>query len=123
MGLLKRAIMDDILFPDEGEPIEEEEVHFQRASMASAPSSEGHDSGVNPSKYVTITFDRFVTLVANHSFMDVVEDNKDEEVIITTNLLTDLANARRFMPSARSPLMIAAGLVIGVLLGYLIFGG
>lgn len=116
--------MDDIIFPDEGHSThEEEELHFEQTPITEPRPHHGeHPSGVNPSNYVSITFDRFVTLVANHSFMEVVEANKDEEVIITTNLLTDLANARRFMPAAKSPLMIVGGLLAGILLGYLIFG-
>ena len=111
--------MDDIYLPEEEpedstpfekRPLEEEEKPF-------------HPSGLSPSAYVKITFDRFVTLVANHSFVEVVERNKDEEIILSTNLLTDLANAKRFSPSSKGPLMVMGGLAIGILFGYLIFNG
>lgn len=117
-------MLDDIFLPDEMENtpedfgFEQKEIEIERP-----PEPVGHPLGVNASNYVKITFDRFVTLVANHSFSDVVEDNKYEEVIISTNLLTDLANSRRFVPSTRVPLMILGGILVGILAGYFIFNG
>jgi len=111
--------MDDIFFPDESEGMPDEDLDFEQTAIVNEDTS--HKSGVNASDYVKITFDRFVTLVANHSFVDVVERNKNEEVIMSTNLLTDLANARRFAPNTRGPLMIVAGIVFGILLGYFLF--
>lgn len=111
--------MDDIFLPDEDDS-NNVDVEFERTEI-NPEELVGHPSGVNASDYVKITFDRFVTLVANHSFLEVVERNKDEDVILSTNLLTDLANARRFSPSTRGPLMILGGVVIGILLGYFLF--
>lgn len=114
--------MDDIYLPEEDEMLEE--VTFEKAAVsspASTSSTPTHPSGTSPSDYVRITFDRFVALVANHAFLDVVERNKDEEVILSTNLLTDLANARRFAPNPKPYLMVAAGIFAGIFLGYLFF--
>ena len=111
--------MDDIFLPDETEASSLDEVEFRRTQIEGA--EEFHPSGVNPSDYVKITFDRFVTLAANHSFIDVVERNKDEEVILSTNLLTDLANARGISPKTRGPLMLLAGVLIGIFIAYFIF--
>lgn len=111
--------MDEIILPDEGEAVAE--VEFERTEIDATPVDAGHPSGIDASDYVKITFGRFVKLVANHSFVEVVEANKDEEVILTTNLLTDLANARRFAPNTRGPLMILGGLVLGILIGYFLF--
>lgn len=110
--------MDDITIPDENEA-DEVSVEFEKRSLEEEKPS--HPSGINASGYVKITFDRFVALVASHSFLDVVERNKQEEVIISTNLLTDLANARRFSPVTRNPLLLIGGLVVGIFLGYLLF--
>lgn len=111
--------MDDIYFPDEADDEVGTPVAFEKQSIDDGRSS--HPSGVNPSDYVKITFDRFVALVANHSFLEVVERNKDEEVILSTNLLTDLANAKRFSPNTRLPMMVMGGIAVGILLGYLVF--
>lgn len=116
-------MIDDIFLPDEMETTPEDFGFEQTEIEVGRPEPLGHPSGINASNYVKITFDRFVTLVANHSFSDVVEVNKDEEVIISTNLLTDLANSRRFVPSTRVPLMILGGILLGILAGYFIFNG
>jgi hypothetical protein len=113
-------MMDDIIIPDENED-EDEAVPVAFEKQALEGSRGGHPSGLNPSGYVKISFDRFVALVANHSFLETVERNKNEEVVLSTNLLTDLANARRYSPNTRMPLLIAGGIAVGILLGYLIF--
>ena len=116
--------MDDIFLPDETEDSSGVDVQFERASIEHEHVDEreqGHPSGVAASDYVKITFGRFVELVANHSFEEVVERNKNEDVVMTTNLLTDLANARRFSPNTRGPLMILGGILLGILFGYFLF--
>jgi hypothetical protein len=116
--------MDDIFLPDESEDDSFEGAPFQRSEIsprAEAGSPPEKTSALQASDHVKITFDRFVTLVANHSFVDVVERNKDEEVILSTNLLTDLANARRFTPNAKGPILLIAGIVIGILFAYFLF--
>lgn len=104
--------MDDIYLPDE----DEEDVEFERKELTPEPEAE-----LRPSKMVGVSFDRFVLLVANHSFEEVVERNKDEEVIISTNLLTDLANARRAAPQQKGTMIALAGAVLGILVGYFLF--
>lgn len=115
--------MDDIFLPDETEDSQEDAL-FDRNEIETENVSKhekGHPSGIDASDYVKLTFGRFVELVANHSFEDVVDRNQDEDVILSTNLLTDLANARRFSPNTRGPLMIIGGIVVGILLGYFLF--
>jgi hypothetical protein len=108
--------MDDIYIPDE---TDEGQVAFEKQPIEDLKVT--HPSGLNASDYVKITFDRFVALVANHSFLEVVERNKNEEVILSTNLLTDLANARRFSPNTRTPLLVLGGIVVGIFLSYFLF--
>lgn len=110
--------MDDIFLPDETEP-ETEDVQFEKAPVHD--SVKNHPAGVDASDYVKITFDRFVSLVANRSFMDVVERNKNEDVILSTNLLTDLANAKSFFPKSRGPLMLLGGVILGIIIAYFLF--
>jgi len=76
-------------------------------------SSEGE-----PASKVKITFGRFVKLVANHSFLDIVEKNSDQEIIISTNLLTDLANAHDGQTERKLPIVFILGIVIGVAVTY-----
>lgn len=97
---------------------EEESVEFKKEPIEDGKSL--HPSGVEASSFVRIRFDRLAAL-ARHNSIEVVERNKEEEVIITTNLLMDLANSRRFYPSTKGSLLLMAGLAAGIFLGYLVF--
>lgn len=107
--------MDDMFIPDEDG--EEHEALFEKKEI----EPERREVVDQASDFIQITFDRFVTLVANHSFLEVVEKNKGQKVIISANLLTDLANARRYATHPKGSLMAVAGIVAGVLLGYFLF--
>lgn len=104
--------MDDIYLPDE----DDEDVEFERKELTTEKETEER-----PSKRIGVSFGRFVLLVADHSFEEVVERNKDEEVIISTDLLTDLANARRVVPQQKGTLLALSGAVLGILVGYFLF--
>jgi hypothetical protein len=108
--------MDDMFIPDEDDG-EEQEALFEKKEIEPERGSAAEQA----SDLIQITFDRFVTLVANHSFLEVVEKNKDQKVIISANLLTDLANARRYSNRPKGSLVAVAGVVLGVLLGYFLF--
>lgn len=115
--------MDDIFLPDEFEDdLSEEEAVFQKQPLVEERrESPRHPSGVQASDYVKIDFKRFVTLVANRAFLDVVERNEEEEVIVSTNLLADLANAKKLGPAAKGPLLVVGGILIGILIAYFAF--
>jgi len=71
---------------------------------------------------VRIKFDKFVTLVATHTYEDILRKNADQDVIISTNLLTDLANAHEDdTGSKKVPILFAAGIVLGIVIAWLIF--
>jgi len=71
---------------------------------------------------VRIKFDKFVTLVATHTYEDILRKNADEDVIVSTNLLTDLANAHEEETGSKKlPILFAAGIVLGILIAWLIF--
>lgn len=115
----KHAPMDDIYLPEE--EIDDDQPAFTKKEIHAEPLGVEHPSGVKASEYVKIKFDNFVALVANHSFEDVFERNKDQEIILPTNLLTDLANARNVPQKSKAPLLLVAGAAIGALLTYLLF--
>jgi hypothetical protein len=91
-------------------------------------SGEGSDVEVGggglkggPSDRVKVKFDKFITLVATHTFEDVLKKNADEDVVISTNLLTDLANAHEEPKGDKKIVVIfAVGLAIGIVLTWLI---
>lgn len=114
--------MDDIKFPDESEDEQEEEQKDEEVKEEGndIPVPEGIpvDEKVEPAGKVKLTFGRFVKLVANHSFLDVVERNSEEEVIISTNLLSDLANAHDGQSERKLPIVFILGIAIGVAITY-----
>lgn len=70
---------------------------------------------------VRISFSKFVQLVVNHSFEEVVEKNQDAEIIISTNLLSDLANAHpesEEQPKKMPVILFIIGLGLGIVITY-----
>lgn len=132
--------MDDIKLPSEGDSdddrlfirsIDQEDennaIHFQKTPVqdsssesTTTPSSSPSISRDSAQNFVTISFAKFVQLVANHSYVDVVDRNADELVVLSGNLLTDLANAHDRTRERRMPLMFVGGLVLGVILTYIL---
>lgn len=74
------------------------------------------------SDFVKVKFDKFVQLMANHDFKSVMDKYVNEDLILRTNLLTDLANAhseekKRFDWSV----FFAVGIVLGIVAAYVLF--
>jgi hypothetical protein len=84
--------------------------------------SEDEEIAHDPASKVRVKFDKFITLVATHTYEDVLRKNADEDVIISTNLLTDLANAHEETDasSKKVPMLFIVGLFIGILVTWLI---
>lgn len=75
---------------------------------------------------VKVKFDKFITLVATHTYEDILKKNADEDVIISTNLLTDLANAHSDEGNGivkKIPIIFVGGLVVGVIVAWLLMRG
>ncbi len=118
--------MDDIKIPEE--ELEDDDVEEQPEvdDLDMEDDLPGLDEELEqdvvsedePASRVKITFGRFVKLVANHSFLDIVERNADQEIIISTNLLTDLANAHDGQNERKLPIVFILGIVIGVAVTY-----
>jgi len=69
---------------------------------------------------VTVKFGNFVNLVANHDYDSILDKNKDEEVIISSDLLADLANAHEQGEEKRIPAIFIIGVLLGVVVTYII---
>ncbi|MBT3705091.1 hypothetical protein HOG17_04925 [Candidatus Peregrinibacteria bacterium] len=80
------------------------------------------DVSQGPASKVKVKFDKFITLVATHTYEDILKKNADEDVIISTNLLTDLANAHEDgeASSKKLPMLFAGGFVVGILITWLL---
>ena len=69
---------------------------------------------------IKVKFANFVQLVASHNYEDVVEKNQDEEIIVSSNLLTDLANAHEQDEEKRIPAIFIIGVVLGIVITYIL---
>lgn len=82
------------------------------------------DEKGGPSDRVKVKFDKFITLVATHTYEDILKKNADEDVIISTNLLTDLANAHEEEKGSKKlPFLFAVGIILGVVITWLVMRG
>lgn len=73
-----------------------------------------------PKDYIKVKFDKFVQLVASRDFLSVLEQNRDEEIVMSSNLLTELAGAVEEKSEKKTPVIFLVGLAIGVVITYLL---
>lgn len=87
-----------------------------------APVSELEMAAMKPYDKVKVKFDKFVNLVVNHAYEDIFEQHREDDVIISTDLLADLANSHEEKKEKNSlPVILLVGMLIGVGLAWLIF--
>lgn len=99
---------------DEPEFRIEKVPHNENAEISGAALSELESTAMKSYDKVKVKFDKFVNLVATHAYEDIFEKHAHEDVIISTDLLTDLANAHE-EPTEKKKLPIV--FLIGILLG------
>jgi hypothetical protein len=109
----------------ENDPVEnlEDEVEQVLADVddieKSVPMRED-SADVEPRDFVKVKFTKFVQLVTSRDCSDVVEANPNEEVVMSSNLLTELAGAHDEREEKKIPLVFLVGLAIGVVLTYIL---
>lgn len=84
-----------------------------RVEAAALTAESFGDSGEAQDR-VKVKFEKFVNLIASHAFEDVIEKHANQEIIISTDLLTDLANAQEEKPGVKWPVVLVLGIVLGV---------
>ncbi len=82
--------------------------------------SELDEASSQPYGKVKVKFDKFVSLVASHAYEEVFEKHIDEDVIISTDLLTDLANAHEEKHDKKMPLVFIFGIALGIALTWIL---
>ncbi|MFC1616213.1 hypothetical protein ACFL21_03660 [Patescibacteria group bacterium] len=71
------------------------------------------------SELVKVKFDKFVHLVANHEFEEVVHKHRAEDLIIRADLLTELANISQEKADRKMPWIFIFGILIGLVLAWI----
>lgn len=97
--------------------IDNEEAPFS-GNLKATSVSELEEAAMKPHDKVKVKFDKFVNLIATHAYEEIIEKHLDEDVIISTNLLTDLANAHEEKEDKKMPLVFIVGILLGVILTY-----
>lgn len=100
--------MQDIVIPDPSQQDDSEE--------------ETGASDTTLGDYVKVKFEKFVQLVASHDFEEVIKARGNEDVLVGSNLLTDLANAHeeRGDETRKLPVMFLVGIILGIIVTYLV---
>lgn len=109
----------------ENDPVEnlEDEVEQVLADAENIEKSipmREDSADVEPRDFVKVKFTKFVQLVTSRDCGDVVEANPNEEVVMSSNLLTELAGAHDEREEKKIPLVFLVGLAIGVVLTYIL---
>lgn len=91
---------------------------LEKAVVKVSPSETAESAAANPKELIKVKFGKFVQLVASRDFLEILEKNKDEELIMSSNLLTDLAGAVEEKSEKKTPVIFVIGLAIGVIITY-----
>ncbi len=84
--------------------------------LSATPTSTLEDAALQAHDKVKVKFEKFVNLIATHDVEDVMDKHLDDDVIITTDLLADLANAHEDRGNNDNKLSVVfvVGLAIGI---------
>lgn len=75
-----------------------------------------------PKDTVKVRFDKFVQLVLSRDIEEIIDINADQEIIMSSNLLTDLAGSESDVKEEkRTPLVFIVGIAMGIIITYLFF--
>jgi hypothetical protein len=70
---------------------------------------------------IKVKFGTFVQLISNRDIQDLFEANADKNIIMHSDLLTELASSRDKREERKIPLVFLVGIAIGVVLTYIFF--
>ena len=110
---------------EDGMEMPEEDAEFQVVYMEDDLTMAGHPMKTSPireadiaelktSENVKVKFDKFASLVEAHATEELIEQCRDEDVIVSTNLLTDLANSGKSDDKKKIPVIFLIGIVLGI---------
>lgn len=105
--------------PEEREP--GQRPQSVSGNITATPLASGEYATIKPHDRVKVKFDKFVNLIATHAYQEIFDKHVDEDVIVSTDLLTDLASAQEEKDDSKKiPAFFVVGIVIGVLVTWLL---
>lgn len=95
---------------------EDDEAEFKigHVEKADEPLPQSVGAAGEPHDKVRVKFDKFVNLISTHAYEEIFDKHQDEDVIVSTNLLTDLANAQEEKSDKKLPFIFLIGILIGI---------
>ena len=100
------------------------EVHSvmeeKKEEPASVATMERFDEA-NARELIKVRFGTFVNLIANRDLEEVFTQNAEQQLIMNSNLLTELASSKDRREEKRIPIVFLVGIAIGVVLTYIFF--
>ncbi|MFA5947781.1 MAG: hypothetical protein WC806_02310 [Candidatus Gracilibacteria bacterium] len=102
------------------ESFEEHDKGYVNNAVVASVREESHPTKEVSDK-IKVRFDKFVNLVATHVYEEIFDKYKDEDIIVSTNLLTDLANSHEEKENKKNPLFLFVGILIGAAIMWIIF--
>ncbi len=99
------------------------EVHSvkEESKPAQAPSIPERFDEASATELIKVRFGTFVNLIANRELEDVFDSNAEQQIIMNSNLLTELASSKDRREDKKIPLVFVVGIVIGIVLTYIFF--
>src|SRR3989339_902183 len=71
----------------------------------------------NVKSFIKVPFSKFVQLVAVHDFEKILDKYAEEQIVLSTSLLTDLANSHEpEEKESKIPLFFVVGVIFGIVL-------
>lgn len=122
---MSRKDDDTINLRDQDDKPEFKIEHFNEDEIPQADLSKTNDEGkpqieaadeVKSSEKVRVSFEKFVNLVANHEPDEIYDHYANEEVIISTALLTDLASTTESKSDKKISIFFIVGIILGIVI-------
>jgi hypothetical protein len=99
------------------------EVEFQVNEIEHDFEEARHNMKVLKEGQIAVKFPKFIQLIATHEFEEIIDKHKSEDVIISSDLLVDLAGSSTVndeMPDNRFS-FVFLGLILGLVIGAILF--
>jgi len=101
----------------------EDGVEFRIGKVSDEAGIAVEEVAARSTDMVKVKFEKFVSLVANHDYEDMLERHTGEEIYMKADLLTELADIPVEKPEKKFPTIFVFGLIVGGVIAWLLFKG
>lgn len=98
------------------------DLRSKKPVFETAPVTQAEAKAAEPGERIKVKFEKFVQLVATHDFEGALKKHADEDIIVNSNLLTDLANSHEEEAGEgkKFSIFLIVGIIIGIVISFLI---